>query len=106
MVPLTKAPREPWHDLHSKIEGPAAYDVLINFEQRWRQSIKWKEFCLLFRGKSHWGDDALIRIERISWIQNPPLTVTEDGTTIVPDDDPKVHVLSEDDHENWNVQVV
>ncbi|XWS33917.1 hypothetical protein CRYUN_Cryun22dG0124000 [Craigia yunnanensis] len=101
----TKAPRQPWHDLHSKIEGPAAYDVLINFEQRWRQSTRWKEFCLLFRGKTHWGDDALIRIERISWIQNPPLTVTEDGTTIVPDDDPKVHVLSEDDHENWNVQI-
>lgn len=32
----TTAPREPWHDLHCKIEGPAAYDVLKNFEQRWQ----------------------------------------------------------------------
>ncbi|XVF62245.1 hypothetical protein PTKIN_Ptkin08bG0201800 [Pterospermum kingtungense] len=101
----TKAPRQPWHDLHSKIEGPAAYDVLINFEQRWRKSTKWKEFSLLFRGKSHWSDDAMIRIERISWIQSPSLTVTDDGTTIVPEDDPKVHVLSKDNRESWNVQI-
>ncbi|KAI5445379.1 hypothetical protein KIW84_013568 [Lathyrus oleraceus] len=25
-------PREPWHDLHCKIDGPAAYDILTNFE--------------------------------------------------------------------------
>ncbi|XP_072977809.1 phospholipase D alpha 1-like [Typha angustifolia] len=30
-------PREPWHDVHSKLEGPAAWDVLTNFEQRWRK---------------------------------------------------------------------
>ncbi|XP_039003732.1 phospholipase D delta-like [Hibiscus syriacus] len=101
----TKAPRQPWHDLHSRIEGPAAYDVLINFEQRWRKSTRWKEFSLLFKGKSHWNQDSLIRIERISWIQSPPLAVTEDGATIVPEDDPKVHVLSKDDRENWDVQI-
>ncbi|KAH9299271.1 hypothetical protein KI387_030953, partial [Taxus chinensis] len=28
-------PREPWHDAHSKIEGPAAWDVVTNFTQRW-----------------------------------------------------------------------
>ncbi|KAI3713377.1 hypothetical protein L1987_71954 [Smallanthus sonchifolius] len=26
--------REPWHDLHCRIEGPAAYDVLKNFEEQ------------------------------------------------------------------------
>lgn len=30
-------PREPWHDIHAKLEGPAAWDVLYNFEQRWRK---------------------------------------------------------------------
>ncbi|KAL6643951.1 hypothetical protein ACP70R_018717 [Stipagrostis hirtigluma subsp. patula] len=30
-------PRMPWHDIHSKIEGPAAWDVLRNFEQRWKK---------------------------------------------------------------------
>nr|PNR33167.1 hypothetical protein PHYPA_025110 [Physcomitrium patens] len=28
-------PREPWHDIHSKLEGPVAWDVLRNFEERW-----------------------------------------------------------------------
>ena len=30
-------PREPWHDIHSKVEGPVASDVLENFIERWRQ---------------------------------------------------------------------
>ena len=30
-------PREPWHDIHSKVEGPVAKDVLMNFIERWRQ---------------------------------------------------------------------
>ena len=30
-------PRMPWHDIHSRVEGPAARDVLRNFEQRWRK---------------------------------------------------------------------
>ncbi|GBF94843.1 phospholipase D gamma [Raphidocelis subcapitata] len=28
-------PREPWHDIHARIEGPAAYDVMVNFIERW-----------------------------------------------------------------------
>lgn len=30
-------PREPWHDTHACITGQAAWDVLANFEQRWRK---------------------------------------------------------------------
>lgn len=30
-------PREPWHDVHCRLEGPAAWDVLANFEQRWKK---------------------------------------------------------------------
>ncbi|GKB81275.1 phospholipase D alpha 1 [Tanacetum coccineum] len=30
-------PREPWHDIHSRLEGPVAWDVLFNFEQRWKK---------------------------------------------------------------------
>ncbi|KAK4774195.1 hypothetical protein SAY87_029214 [Trapa incisa] len=30
-------PREPWHDVHCRLEGPVAWDVLVNFEQRWRK---------------------------------------------------------------------
>lgn len=30
-------PREPWHDVHCRLEGPVAWDVLVNFEQRWKK---------------------------------------------------------------------
>ncbi|ONM21861.1 phospholipase D8 [Zea mays] len=30
-------PREPWHDVHCRLKGPVAWDVLANFEQRWRK---------------------------------------------------------------------
>ncbi|KAF8377264.1 hypothetical protein HHK36_030639 [Tetracentron sinense] len=29
--------REPWHDIHSKLERPIAWEVLFNFEQRWKR---------------------------------------------------------------------
>lgn len=28
-------PREPWHDIHSRVEGPIALDLFANFEERW-----------------------------------------------------------------------
>ncbi|CAN7016093.1 unnamed protein product [Brassica rapa subsp. trilocularis] len=101
----TKAPRQPWHDLHCRLEGPAAYDVLMNFEQRWRKATRWKEFSLRLKGKTHWQDDALIRIGRISWILSPVFKYLKDGTNMVPEDDPIVYVSKEDDPENWHVQV-
>lgn len=30
-------PREPWHDIHSRLEGPITLDILDNFETRWRK---------------------------------------------------------------------
>ncbi|KAL5181231.1 Phospholipase D delta [Glycine soja] len=104
----TRVPRQPWHDLHCRIDGPAAYDVLINFEQRWRKATKWKEFAILFKKSSQWHDDALIRIERISWILSPSGAATlkdKSDDYTVPEDDPLVWVSSEDDPENWHVQI-
>ncbi|XP_030931820.1 phospholipase D gamma 1-like isoform X2 [Quercus lobata] len=54
-------PREPWHDLHSRIDGPAAYDVLTNFEDRWLKAAKPHGIKKL---KTSY-DDALLRLERI-----------------------------------------
>ncbi|KAG0544686.1 hypothetical protein BDA96_02G297600 [Sorghum bicolor] len=89
-----KGPRQPWHDLHCRIDGPAAYDVLLNFEQRWRKATKWRD---RFRRVSHWKDDALIKLERISWILSP--------SPNVPNDHPSLWVSKEEDHEKWHVQV-
>ncbi|XP_024032885.1 phospholipase D delta [Morus notabilis] len=111
-----KAPRQPWHDLHCRIEGPTAYDVLINFEQRWRRATKWTE-RLHFKTVSRWHDDALIKIGRISWILSPNMPASKDSddgvlsrskdrdsVTIVPDDDPKLWVYT--DEESWHVQIM
>ncbi|CAH9088311.1 unnamed protein product [Cuscuta epithymum] len=104
LPPGTKAPREPWHDLHCRIDGPAAYDVLINFAQRWRRATRWREFAILKKKMSQWHDDAMIKIERISWILSPAFSITKE-TTLIPEDDPKLYVSEEGQSENWHVQI-
>ncbi|KMZ71867.1 Phospholipase D delta [Zostera marina] len=96
-APGAKGPRQPWHDLHCRLEGPAAYDVLTNFEQRWRKATKWKEFRGRFRRESRWNDDAMIQLDRISWILSPSETVSRD--------DPSLWVTEETEPENWHVQI-
>ncbi|XP_024174078.1 phospholipase D beta 1 isoform X2 [Rosa chinensis] len=93
--PVIGCPRQPWHDLHSKIDGPAAYDILTNFEQRWGMASKphglhkLKERGLQKLKLRGDDDDALIKIEKIPEIL---------GMTEVPR-------LSEDDKEAWDIQV-
>ncbi|KAL8160130.1 hypothetical protein V2J09_001667 [Rumex salicifolius] len=77
-------PREPWHDLHCKIDGPAAYDVLTNFEERWLFAAKPHGIKKL---KKTSYDDALLRIERVSDI-------------IGISDAPYIH---EDTPESWHI---
>ncbi|XP_068649656.1 phospholipase D gamma 1-like [Aristolochia californica] len=79
-------PREPWHDLHCKIDGPAAYDVLTNFEDRWRKASKPRGIKKL---KPSAYDDALLTIERI-----PDIVGMFDAP-----------YLRENDPESWHVQV-
>ncbi|PSS21415.1 Phospholipase D delta like [Actinidia chinensis var. chinensis] len=104
--PGIKAPRQPWHDLHCKIDGPAAYDVLLNFEQRWKRATRWTELGLRFKKIRRWHDDALIKIERISWILCPAgFRSPKDNYTSIPEDDPKIWVSKEGDPGNWHVQI-
>ncbi|KAE8697551.1 hypothetical protein F3Y22_tig00110621pilonHSYRG00460 [Hibiscus syriacus] len=77
-------PREVWHDMHSKIDGPAAYDVLVNFEERWLKSAKTHGLKKLKKP----FDDALLRMERI-----PDILGVTDFT------------YSESDPEGWHVQL-
>lgn len=59
---ITKGgPREPWHDIHSRLEGPIAWDVLYNFEQRWRRQG---------------GKDVLVNLRELADIIIPPSPVT------------------------------
>ena len=36
----TEGPRQPWHDVHLKVEGSIAYDVFTNFRERWGSDVK------------------------------------------------------------------
>ncbi|KAJ6715256.1 PHOSPHOLIPASE D [Salix viminalis] len=53
-------PREPWHDIHSRLEGPIAWDVLFNFEQRW---------------KKQGGKDLLVQLRELEDVIIPPSPV-------------------------------
>jgi phospholipase D1/2 len=70
-------PREPWHDIHCKLEGPIAWDVLYNFEQRWEKQVG-KQF-----------QQFLFPIQEL------------DRILIHPSD----AMLSEEDGETWSVQL-
>ncbi|XP_043716588.1 phospholipase D beta 1-like isoform X2 [Telopea speciosissima] len=83
--PTAGCPREPWHDLHCKIDGPAAYDVLTNFEERWRKASKPRGIKKLKKS----SDDVLLRLERI-----PDIIGMHDAP-----------YPSENDPETWHVQV-
>ncbi|KAF8023326.1 hypothetical protein BT93_F0741 [Corymbia citriodora subsp. variegata] len=50
-------PRKPWHDVHCRLEGPVAWDVLYNFEQRWKKQV---------------GEQFLIPISQMDKIIIPP----------------------------------
>lgn len=78
-------PREPWHDMHCKIDGPAAYDVLTNFQDRWLKAAKPHGIKKLKMSY----DDALLKIERI-----PDILGISDAPC-----------LGENDPEAWHVQV-
>ncbi|XP_058222372.1 phospholipase D gamma 1-like [Rhododendron vialii] len=78
-------PREPWHDLHCKIDGPAAYDVLTNFEERWLKASKPHGIKKLKMSY----DDSLLRIDRMPDIA---------GVIDTP-------CVSENDPEGWHVQI-
>ncbi|KAF8780409.1 hypothetical protein HU200_001524 [Digitaria exilis] len=80
-----RGPREPWHDLHSKIDGPAAYDVLKNFEERWLKASKRSGTKKLTKSRN----DTLLWIEKI-----PDIAAIDDD------------VYSDDnDPERWDVQI-
>lgn len=71
--------------MHSKIDGPAAYDVLSNFEERWLRASKPHGLRKLKR----LHEDVLLKIDRI-----PEILGIADASQ-----------LCNNDPEAWNVQV-
>ncbi|KAF2357654.1 C2 domain [Trinorchestia longiramus] len=46
---IHSGPRQPWHDIHSQIIGPAVNDILDNFRERWLKQAHLGDFNLDFR---------------------------------------------------------
>ncbi|KAM0926643.1 hypothetical protein ACQ4PT_003646 [Festuca glaucescens] len=80
-----RGPREPWHDLHSKIDGPAAFDVLKNFEERWLKASKRTGAKKLTKS----CNDTLLWIEKI-----PEIAAIDDEI-----------YSSDSDPERWDIQI-
>ncbi|XP_076908265.1 phospholipase D beta 1-like [Bidens hawaiensis] len=81
---VSGCPREPWHDLHSKIDGPAAYDIMTNFEERWVKASKPRGIK-----KLKTSTDALLKLEMF------PEILGQNDQICSSDDDP----------EEWHVQI-
>ncbi|KAI3681680.1 hypothetical protein L6452_36483 [Arctium lappa] len=81
---LSGCPREPWHDLHSRIDGPAAYDIMTNFEERWLKASKPRGIKKL---KAY--EDVLLKMEKF------PEILGANDETCDGDEDP----------EGWHVQI-
>ncbi|KZV45306.1 phospholipase PLDb1 [Dorcoceras hygrometricum] len=83
--PAVGCPREPWHDLHSRIDGSAAYDVLKNFTERWNMASK-RHGINKMKG-SH--DDSLLQLERI-----PDILGINEASGLI-----------QNDQETWHTQI-
>lgn len=52
-------PRQPWHDIHSRVEGRAAYDVMQNFFERWHKQAAKHEDLLVQVSEDDFDLDAV-----------------------------------------------
>ncbi|GBG88991.1 hypothetical protein CBR_g48601 [Chara braunii] len=78
-------PRQPWHDIHCRLEGPVAFDVLTNFTERWEKS-------------GHLFGNSLPQLKDFVRILTPSEDSPQDG-------DPGVMVTHESQPDTWHVQV-
>eukprot|EP00850_Spirogloea_muscicola_P007979 SM000041S15538 [mRNA] locus=s41:625521:629240:- [translate_table: standard] len=88
--PEQGGPRQPWHDQHSRVEGPAAWDVYRNFEQRWHKATKWRHL------RMHRSE--LVDIAGLRDMQMPRTNAPVAG-------DPNMFAITPSDPEAWNVQI-
>lgn len=92
-------PRQPWHDLHLRLDGSAAWDVLLNFEQRWRQVTRFKKERLRVHD--------LRLLHRTPEIAQPTQwAVKEQKVPLPATDDAPLMVTHSEDKDTWHVQLL
>jgi len=79
-------PREPWHDIHARLEGPAARDVLANFQDRWRKQAADKE-AFLYPVLEEFGEEnPLEEVEGEVWVAQVLRSINSDSCTFPSED--------------------
>ncbi|GBG86053.1 hypothetical protein CBR_g40954 [Chara braunii] len=81
-------PRLPWHDVHSKVVGPSVWDMVANFEQRWKAIDPGHDCLLPTAGK---GPQAVL----FDFQKHSQLFESKQEVA-----------LPKDDPEAWNVHVI
>ena len=85
-------PREPWHDIHAKLEGPAVKDILKNFTERWlKQSdepnvierVELEDFDLDAHGQEGLHDDDAWDVRVLRSITQDSAQFDEDRAQIL-----------------------
>ncbi|KAK9907703.1 hypothetical protein WJX75_008493 [Coccomyxa subellipsoidea] len=80
-----KGPRQPWHDIHCRLQGPVATDVLVNHVQRWLKQASDKV-------------DKLLPLPEMPNLIAPETQVRGPG-------DPAAFVVDPADPEAWRAQL-
>jgi len=76
--------------------GRRRTDVLENFEQRWRKTTRLHlKGVLPFGKKAHWKEDALRKLERITWILSPAAKFDADAAAAAAGDDDDGDLLND-----------
>ncbi|KAJ1255844.1 hypothetical protein BS78_K149800 [Paspalum vaginatum] len=86
--PLKGGPREPWHDIHCRVEGPAARDVLDNFEQRWRKQGGGGGLLVDLPRRPAVPDEAAANQNAESWNAQVFRSIDSSAVAGFPEDDP------------------
>ena len=72
----------PWHDVHARIEGPAAADVEYNFRQRWNAMAKrYENWQLLPKGRHYFQQARVIEHDKPQAVESSS-TVVQIARTI------------------------
>lgn len=89
-------PRQPWHDIHCRVEGQSAWDLLRNFEERWQHHVRFR------KARRHLHDLRLIH--ELPDVVHPRKDDPK-GKEGLPPTDPNLFVTRPGDPDSWNTQL-
>ena len=84
-VTVDQGPREPWHDIHSRVEGTIAHDIYLNFFERWsKQGHKYGDLYPINISEIDYLAPAPIEDQARSWNVQLFRSITSDSAVFDP----------------------